>query len=107
MIVSFVTATRKCSHEDWIKGHQFRWLVIFGHYLGPLQFISRALRKIYDVSYKDFYTDILSYCEKYPNTYLGKEYLTIKNNLTNICWLRVGVTHSFFMGIDTKRWYRV
>jgi len=83
-LVSFVTATRKCSHEDWIKGHQFRWLVIFGHYLGPLQFISRALKKIYDVSYKDFYTDILSYCEKYPNTYLGKEYLTIKNNLTKI-----------------------
>ena len=83
-LVSFVTSTRTCSHEDWIKGHQFRWLVIFGHYLGPLQFISRAMRKIYDVSFKNFYTDLLSYSEKNPHTYIGKEYLTIKNNLTKI-----------------------
>ena len=83
-LVSFVTATRTCSHEDWIKGHQFRWLVIFGHYLGPLQFISRAMRKIYNISFKKFYTDLLSYSEKNPHTYIGKEYLTIKNNLTKI-----------------------
>ena len=83
-LVSFVTATRKCSHEDWIKGHQFRWLVIFGHYLGPLQFISRAMKKIYKINYKDFYTDLLSFSEKNPQTYIGKEYLIIKNNLTKI-----------------------
>ena len=83
-LVSFVTATRKCNHEDWIKGHQFRWLVIFGHYLGPLQFISRAMKKIYNITYKDFYTDLLTFCEKNPNTYIGKEYLTIKKNLTKI-----------------------
>ena len=83
-LVSFVTATRKCSHEDWIKGHQFRWLVIFGHYLGPLQFISRAMKKIYNINFKDFYTDLLSFSEKNPQTYIGKEYLTIKNNLIKI-----------------------
>jgi len=83
-LVSFVTATRKCSHEDWIKGHQFRWLIIFGHYLGPLQFISRAMKKIYKINYKDFYTDLLSFSEKNPQTYIGKEYLIIKNNLTKI-----------------------
>jgi putative methyltransferase len=83
-LVSFVTATRTCSHEDWIKGHQFRWLIIFGHYLGPLQFISRAMKKIYKINYKDFYTDLLSFSEKNPQTYIGKEYLTIKNNLTKI-----------------------
>ena len=83
-LVSFVTATRKCNHEDWIKGHQFRWLVIFGHYLGPLQFISRAMKKIYNITYKDFYTDLLNFCAKNPNTYIGKEYSTIKKNLTKI-----------------------
>ena len=83
-LVSFVTATRTCSHEDWIKGHQFRWLVIFGHYLGPLQFISRGMKKIYKINYKDFYTDLLSFSEKNPHTYIGKEYLIIKNNLTKI-----------------------
>ena len=83
-LVSFVTATKTCSHEDWIKGHQFRWLVIFGHYLGPLQFISRAMKKIYKINYKDFYTDLLSFSEKNPQTYIGKEYLIIKNNLIKI-----------------------
>jgi len=83
-LVSFVIATRKCSHEDWIKGHQFRWLVIFGHYLGPLQFISRGMKKIYNINFKDFYTDLLSFSEKNPQTYIGKEYLIIKNNLIKI-----------------------
>ena len=83
-LVSFVIATRKCNHKDWIKGHQFRWLVIFGHYLGPLQFIARAMKKIYNINYKDFYTDLLSFCEKKSNTYIGKEYLTIKKNLNKI-----------------------
>ena len=83
-LVSFVIATRKCTHKDWIKGHQFRWLVIFGHYLGPLQFIARAMKKIYNINYKDFYTDLLSFCEKKSNTYIGKEYLTIKKNLNKI-----------------------
>jgi putative methyltransferase len=83
-LVSFVIATRKCSHEDWIKGHQFRWLVIFGHYLGPLQFISRGMKKIYNINFKDFYIDLLSFSEKNPQTYIGKEYLIIKNNLIKI-----------------------
>ena len=42
------------------------------------------MKKIYNVTYKDFYTDLLTFCEKNPNTYIGKEYLTIKRNLTKI-----------------------
>ena len=83
-LVSFVTATRTCSHEDWIKGHQFRWLVIFGHYLGPLQFIARAMKNIRTISFKNFYIDLLSFCEDNPESYIGKEYLIIKNNLIKI-----------------------
>ena len=83
-LVSFVTATKTCSHEDWIEGHQFRWIVIFGHYLGPLQFIARGLKKIYNIGYKEFYTKVLSEAKNNSNTYLGKEYWNIKNNLKDI-----------------------
>jgi putative methyltransferase len=83
-LVSFVVETNKCSHEDWIKGHQFRWLVIFGHYLGPLQFIARALNKIYNISFKDFYSDLLQFSEDSSKTFIGNEYLTIKKNLSKI-----------------------
>jgi hypothetical protein len=42
------------------------------------------MKKIYEINYKDFYTDLLSFSEKNPQTYIGKEYLTIKNNLIKI-----------------------
>lgn len=83
-LVSFVTETNTCSLEDWKEGHQFRWMIIFGHYLGPLQFISRALRELKDVSYKDFYTSILEFAKSNSNTFLGKEYKNIKDNLNII-----------------------
>lgn len=80
-LVSFVVQTNKCSLDEWIEGHQFRWIVIFGHYLGPLQFISRALRKLYNISYKKFYTSILEFAKNNRQTFLGKEYKKIIQNL--------------------------
>ena len=62
-LVSFVTETNKCSLNEWKDGHQFRWIVIFGHYMGPLQFISRAMRKLKNVSFKEFYSSILEYAK--------------------------------------------
>lgn len=82
--VEFVTQTNSFTKEDWIEGHQFRWLIIFAHYLGPLQFISRALKTIYNISYGDFYDNIFSLCKETDNTFLGKEYHEIENNLNKI-----------------------
>ena len=47
--VDFVIEANSFTREDWIEGHQFRWIIIFGHYLGTLQFISRGLNKIYNI----------------------------------------------------------
>ena len=30
--VNFVTQTNSFTQEEWIEGHQFRWIIIFGHY---------------------------------------------------------------------------
>ena len=82
--VEFVTEANSFTKEDWIKGHQFRWLIIFGHYLGSLQFIARGLKKIYSIGYKEFYTKLLVEAQENSKTYLGKEYLNIRNNLDEI-----------------------
>jgi len=60
------------------------WIVIFGHYLGALQFIARGLNKIYDIKYKEFYTKLVIAAKEYPESYLGKEYWNIKNNLNEV-----------------------
>ena len=82
--VEFITKTNVLSEEEWIEGHQIRWAVIFGHYLGPLQFISRAMREIYNISYKEFYTKFLEFANNNPQTFIGNEYHTIKKDLKNI-----------------------
>ena len=80
-LIALVTETNKCSKNEWIDGHQFRWIIIFGHYLGPLQFISRSLRKLKNVSYKEFYTSMLEFAKDNKNTFIGEEYHKIINNL--------------------------
>ena len=82
--VEFVTETNKLTKEEWIEGHQFRWAVIFGHYLGPLQFIARALNKIYDIPLQDFYLQLLSFSQKNEKSFIGMEYNSIKSNLGQI-----------------------
>ncbi len=82
--VEFITKTNVLTEEEWIEGHQVRWAIIFGHYLGPLQFISRAMNKIYDVPLKDFYSNFIDFAIKNENTFGGKEYKMIKEDLRNI-----------------------
>tara|TARA_B100000029_G_scaffold516349_1_gene629007 strand:+ start:2051 stop:3964 length:1914 start_codon:yes stop_codon:yes gene_type:complete len=77
----FVTKTNSFTEEEWMEGHQFRWLIIFGHYLGPTQFISRFLRKHLNISYKDFYGAFLNYIKANKDSLLGKEYYSILNNM--------------------------
>jgi radical SAM superfamily enzyme YgiQ (UPF0313 family) len=82
--VNFATASKSMSKQDWIKGHHFRWLVVFGHYLGPLQYIARGLHDFYNISYKDFYTRLLEFAELNQETFIGNEYQNIDKNLSLI-----------------------
>jgi putative methyltransferase len=79
--VEFVTQTNSFTKDEWIEGHQYRWLMIFSHYLGPLQFISRALNQIYEIPYRSFYDNLLSFCKRRKDTFIGKEYHEVRNNL--------------------------
>tara|TARA_R110001599_G_scaffold50839_8_gene143144 strand:+ start:12568 stop:14574 length:2007 start_codon:yes stop_codon:yes gene_type:complete len=82
----FVTKTDTFTHEQWLEGHQFRWLVIFGHYLGPTQFISRFLRNHLGITYKQFYTSLLEYVNvnKDKGSFLSDEHHLILHNMKSI-----------------------
>ena len=80
----FVIKTNDMSTEDWMEGHQFRWLMIFGHYLGPTQFLSRFVRKYSNIAYQEFYTKLLNYIKHHPDSFLGREYWEVRNNLSLI-----------------------
>jgi putative methyltransferase len=83
-ISKFVTKTNSFTKDEWMEGHQFRWLVIFGHYLGPTQFYSRFVRKHFNVSYENFYTKLLNHIKEHPESFLGKEYYKIYANMDKI-----------------------
>ena len=68
-----IVSTRTLPLEDYKKCHVYRWLFMFGHYLGYVQYISRFMRHRYNISYKDFYNNFLEYMYKNPHTFVGKE----------------------------------
>ena len=80
-LIDIVVKTSSMSLSDWIDGFVFRWLVIFGHYLGPLQYIARAIISLGLDTYKGFYLKLLSHVRHSPNTFLGAEYSALVKSL--------------------------
>jgi len=76
-----VVGHKKLTFEDYKNMHYFRWVVMSGHYLGLTQFISRFLRSEHNVSYKEFYENLLKYCYDNPDSFLGNE---LKQTIINL-----------------------
>ena len=71
MVVSSRTMTR----EDYKECTVYRWMFMFGHYLGTMQFISRFLNKAYDVKFKDFYMSFMDFMKSLEgHGFLGRQY---------------------------------
>jgi len=70
---TMIVGSRTMSHEEYKKAYYFRWQVMYGHYLGVVQFISRFLRSHSDVSYREFYERLLDHSYRNPDSFLGKE----------------------------------
>lgn len=68
-----VVSTRTMTHEEYKECHYFRWVVMFGHYLGTVQFISRFLRNHKDIQFKTFYENMLQYAYDNPDSLIGME----------------------------------
>jgi len=68
-----IVGTRTMSHEEYKKAYYFRWVVMYGHYLGNTQFISRFLRQHLGIPYRDFYNTLLEHSYENPDSFLGVE----------------------------------
>jgi radical SAM superfamily enzyme YgiQ (UPF0313 family) len=70
-----VVSSRTMTKEEYKECTVYRWMFMFGHYLGTLQFISRFLNKAYGIEFKDFYLrfmDFMRACDGHG--FLGKQY---------------------------------
>tara|TARA_B100002019_G_scaffold135269_1_gene116620 strand:- start:16437 stop:18449 length:2013 start_codon:yes stop_codon:yes gene_type:complete len=70
MVVSSNTMTLK----DYKEASLYRWLFMFGHYLGTTQFFARFINKHFGTSYEDFYKGLMNFmltCGE--NSFLGSQ----------------------------------
>ena len=77
-----IIQTNTMPYDDWLKAVQFRWLILFGHYLGPMQYVARFINR-QGVSYREFYEHVLNYIHKNPKSLLGKEQNQTINSMLN------------------------
>ena len=68
-----VVGSRTMTREEYKKAYYFRWQVMYGHYLGATQFISRFLRHHKNVAYRDFYEKLLQHSYDNPDSFMGIE----------------------------------
>ena len=71
-----VVTTDTMSLEDYKECTVYRWLFMFGHYLGAVQFISRFINKHLGVTFKHFYTELMKFMESTGSKgFLGNQLL--------------------------------
>ena len=80
MIVSSNTMTK----EEYIECTVWRWLFMFGHYLGSTQYIARFVNVHTGTSFKNFYSSLKQYIESKPESFLGQELVLTKNSLKEV-----------------------
>ena len=81
MVVSSTTMTK----EDYKDCTVYRWMFMFGHYLGTVQFISRFLNGAYKITFRDFYMELMLYMkQKQGEGFLGKQYSKTEKALSGV-----------------------
>ena len=55
-----VVSSRTMTKDEYKDCTVYRWLFMFGHYLGTTQFISRFINCVYGVTFKGFYINLMN-----------------------------------------------
>ena len=76
-----IVASNAMSFEEYKQAHLFRWTIMYGHYLGTIQYISRYLRSTRDITYRQFYESFLKFMSDNPDTFVGQELQKTISNL--------------------------
>ena len=56
-----VVSSRTMTKQEYKECTVYRWMFMFGHYLGTVQFVSRFLNNVYDIKFRDFYMSLMRY----------------------------------------------
>jgi len=76
-----IAGSNTMTYNEYKRAHIFRWVVMFGHYLGTVQYISRFLHNVKGISYREFYEGLLEYMYDNPDSFVGKELQKTVNSL--------------------------
>ncbi len=80
---SMIVGSRTMSKEDYKKTTLYRWLFMFSHYLGYMQYIARFISNYKNISFKNFYMDFMNFCENSTESvFLKKEIVETDKSLS-------------------------
>ena len=79
-VEQMVIGSNSMSVDDYKESMMFKWLVLFGHYLGTIQYIARFLRNYKNIGYYNFYNDLYNFIKNRKNGFLFNEYKETYND---------------------------
>lgn len=80
-LIALVTGTQYMPFEDLIDSFMFSWMMVTFHYIGYTQIYSRYLNSTGQVSYRQFYDNLIEYITN-SNGLLNAEYQKTKHIIT-------------------------
>ena len=82
---TMIVGNRLMNEDQYKETTLYRWLFMFAHYLGYLQYISRFLKAHKNIPYKNFYLDLMDFIKKSSeNTFLKKEFNATSDSISKV-----------------------
>ena len=79
-----VVESNTMTFEEYKEATLFRWVILFAHYLGTMQYIARFTRKVKDIPYKEFYRRLLNFIEREEGSFLNEELKITRKNIDGV-----------------------
>ena len=79
-----VVGNSKLTEEQYIECTVWRWLFMFGHYLGTTQYAARFINAHTGTSFKDFYSRFMEHFSSKPESFFGQELNLTKTSLEKV-----------------------
>lgn len=87
-----VTKTYSMSNADWIEMNIVAYLVQSFHHLGLLRFVALYLYHSLSVSYDSFYSALIAFLRKNPDSVAGKALALVEDKLNGVIKDNVSIT---------------
>ena len=80
-----VVSSKTMSKEEYGECTVWRWMFMYGHYLGTVQFIARFINKHVGVSFRNFYYSLMEFMKMSGDSgFIGKQYIATEKALAGV-----------------------